>query len=48
LAKAIIKEVGTATSKWREVANNAGAKTAEIRRMQSAFEHKDLSKALSL
>jgi serine/threonine-protein kinase HipA len=47
-AKAIIKEVGTATSKWREVANNAGAKTAEIRRMQSAFEHKDLSKALSL
>jgi serine/threonine-protein kinase HipA len=42
LAKTIIKEVGTATSKWREIAQATGAKSAEIQRMQSAFEHTDL------
>jgi serine/threonine-protein kinase HipA len=47
-AKAIVKEVATASSTWREVASAAGARPAEIRRMESAFEHADLTKALAL
>ncbi len=47
-AKAIIKEVATATATWREVAAAAGTPVAEIRRMGSAFEHDDLAKALAL
>jgi serine/threonine-protein kinase HipA len=46
-AKAIIKEVATATSGWRTVAAATGASRAEIDRMQSAFEHDDLTKALA-
>jgi serine/threonine-protein kinase HipA len=46
-AKAIIKEVATATVAWRDVAAAAGASRAEIDRMQSAFEHDDLKKALT-
>ncbi len=47
-AKTIIKEVGTATAAWRDVAAAAEAAPSEIRRMESAFEHTDLSKALAL
>ncbi|MGH8277904.1 MAG: hypothetical protein ACRETH_14540 [Steroidobacteraceae bacterium] len=36
------------TSAWREVAAAAGASQGEIRRMASAFEHSDLSRALAL
>lgn len=47
-ARAIIKEVATATSGWREIARNTGARSAEIDRMASAFEHDELTKALAL
>jgi serine/threonine-protein kinase HipA len=41
-ARAIIKEVATATAKWRDVAQKAGARASEIHRMASAFKHDDL------
>ena len=47
-ARTIIKEVALATSKWRTVAKKVGARSAEIHRMSSAFEHDDLQKALAL
>lgn len=47
-AKAIIKEVGTATAAWREVARDVGAKASEINRMASAFEHDDSKRVLAL
>jgi serine/threonine-protein kinase HipA len=47
-ARTIIKEVALATSKWRTVAKKVGARSAEIDRMSSAFEHDDLQKALAL
>jgi serine/threonine-protein kinase HipA len=47
-AKAIIKKVATATATWREVAAAIEARPGEIRRMESAFEHADLTKALAL
>ena len=47
-ARAIIKEVATVTVTWRDVAAMFEARPAEIRRMASAFEHDDLSKALRL
>lgn len=46
-AKAIIKEVAVETAGWRTVAAAAGASKAEVDRMQSAFEHDDLKKALT-
>jgi serine/threonine-protein kinase HipA len=47
-ARAIAKDVAAVTSTWREVAAAAGAPKAEIRRMASAFEHNDLTRALAL
>lgn len=47
-ARAIIKEVATATATWREVARTVGARRAEIERMAGAFEHDDLKRALVL
>jgi serine/threonine-protein kinase HipA len=47
-AKTIVKEVGTATARWRNVATALGARNAEIQRMESAFEHIDLTNALAL
>jgi serine/threonine-protein kinase HipA len=47
-ARTIVKEVALATSKWRTVAKKVGARSPEIERMASAFEHEDLAKALSL
>jgi len=47
-ARAIIKEVATATSGWREIAKTTGARSAEIDRMASALEHEDLARALVL
>jgi serine/threonine-protein kinase HipA len=47
-ARAIIKEVGTVTTTWRDAAKAAGARAAEINRMSSAFEHDDLRRALAL
>jgi serine/threonine-protein kinase HipA len=37
----------TATARWRTAAAAVGASKAEIDRMQSAFEHDDLKKALA-
>lgn len=47
-ARAIIKEVATVTSTWRQIAATVGARSAEINRMASAFEHNDLKRALAL
>jgi serine/threonine-protein kinase HipA len=47
-ARTILKEVATATAKWRAVAKEAGARPSEIQRMSSAFEHDDLRRALML
>lgn len=47
-AKSIIKEVALASSKWRDVAVACEARPNEIRRMESAFEHADLARALAL
>ena len=47
-ARALIKEVATATAKWRDVARKAGARAPEIQRMASAFEHEELRRALAL
>jgi len=47
-AKGILKEVAAVTATWREVAGAAGATQSEIRRVGSAFEHNDLSRALAL
>jgi serine/threonine-protein kinase HipA len=47
-ANRAIFEVAHATKTWRDVAKNVGARTAEIKRMESAFEHDDLYQALRL
>jgi serine/threonine-protein kinase HipA len=47
-ARAIIKEVATVTATWRETAKAVGARSAEISRMASAFEHEDLTRARAL
>jgi serine/threonine-protein kinase HipA len=47
-ARTIIKEVASATSAWRIVAKEVGARPPEINRMASAFEHDDLRRALAL
>ena len=47
-AKTIVKEVATSTATWREAAAALGARKNEIQRMESAFEHSDLKKALAL
>ena len=47
-ARAIIKEVGTATATWHDIAKEVGARAAEITRMASAFVHDDLKRALAL
>ena len=47
-AEQIISEVAHATQSWIDVAKRVGARTSEIKRMESAFEHDDLHKALSL
>jgi serine/threonine-protein kinase HipA len=47
-AKNIVREVGQAVGAWRKVAAARGAPSAEIKRMDSAFEHEDLRRALAL
>lgn len=47
-ARTIIKEVATVTAAWRDTAKTVGARSAEITRMASAFEHDDLKRALAL
>lgn len=47
-ARAIVKAVAATTATWRDAAARRGARAAEITRMQSAFEHDDLTRALAL
>ncbi|MCG4274226.1 HipA domain-containing protein [Acetobacter senegalensis] len=47
-ARAVIKDVATVTATRRETAREVGARSAEIQRMASAFEHNDLKQALAL
>ncbi len=47
-ARDIVREVSAATRTWRDAAQGFGARPAEIRRMESAFEHADLERALAL
>jgi serine/threonine-protein kinase HipA len=47
-ADAIIKHVAMATARWRDVAAVCNARSSEIHRMESAFEHIDLARALAL
>jgi serine/threonine-protein kinase HipA len=47
-ADRILKEVATATSQWKDVANEYEAPSSEVKRMASAFEHDDLQIALAL
>lgn len=46
-AKRIAAEVGAATQGWRDAAAQNGLTPAQIERMESAFEHEDLEKALA-
>lgn len=47
-AREIVKGVATATQTWREVAKEVGARSSEITRMESAFEHEDARRSRSL
>jgi serine/threonine-protein kinase HipA len=47
-AKRIVREVANVTAAWRSVAESFGIHSREISRMESAFEHADLNKALKL
>ena len=47
-ARRIAAEVAQATAKWRAAAMELGIAGAEIKRMESAFEHADLELALAL
>ncbi len=47
-ARAAVRSVAEVTATWKEAAGRRGAKAAEIKRMTSAFEHEDLTKALAL
>ena len=47
-ARAVIKDVATVTATWRETARKVDARSAEIQRMASAFEHNDLRQSLAL
>ena len=46
-AKKLAKEVGNAVMNWREEARYYQISSAESERMASAFEHDDLTQALS-
>jgi len=47
MAKAIVREVGSAVARWRDTAAAIGLTDKEADRMASAFEHEELTKALS-
>lgn len=46
-ARAIAADIASATRRWREVAMTFGVRRQEIDRMESAFEHGDLTTALT-
>jgi serine/threonine-protein kinase HipA len=45
-ARGIAREVGLATAKWRATGTRMGFTDAQLDRMESAFEHKDLAEAI--
>ena len=47
-ADVLIRDVARVTSSWREAAQRRGAASAEIRRMEGAFDHADQAAALAL
>jgi len=47
-ARSIVRSVAAVTADWRGAAQARNARAADIRRMQSAFEHDDLDAALAL
>ena len=47
-ARASVGEVGRVVAEWRATAQTRGARSGEIRRMESAFEHDDLRRAIRL
>ncbi len=47
-AKQIASEVAVAVNGWRDLANRYGISPSQLGYMGSAFEHEDLSQALSL
>jgi len=47
-ADQMIADVARATQTWCEVAKTVGVRSADIKRMESAFEHDDLYRALRL
>jgi serine/threonine-protein kinase HipA len=47
MARTIVAEVGAAVSGWRQMAERNGLTPAQIERMESAFEHADLEKAVA-
>jgi serine/threonine-protein kinase HipA len=47
-AQAIVGEIGRAVSQWRTEATGLGISNTECTRMESAFAHADLDRALGL
>jgi serine/threonine-protein kinase HipA len=47
-APTTVKAVAKVTKGWSTDAKKHGAPAAEIRRLESAFDHEDLAKALAL
>ena len=47
-ARRIASEVGAAVAKWREAADRLGATVREVERMESAFLHEDVRKAVQV
>lgn len=48
VARDIVRAVAELTLGWRDIAAKAGARPAEIRRMESALEHDDLARGMAL
>jgi serine/threonine-protein kinase HipA len=46
-AAEIVSQIAQVVRNWAAVAEQNGARPAEIKRMASAFEHDDLAKALA-
>jgi serine/threonine-protein kinase HipA len=47
-AREIVRQTANATAGWRDVAREVGARSSEITRMASAFEHGALTDALAI
>lgn len=45
-ARTLVAEIGEVTATWKKVAASHGLSTAQLERMESAFEHEDLNLAI--